>query len=61
MSRCSRSSLPAAVRSGCDRETNTDNPAAPFDMPLPLTRREKLILAIIAMLIVLGLIGMAVL
>jgi hypothetical protein len=30
-------------------------------MPLPLTRREKLILSIIAMLIVLGLIGMAVL
>jgi hypothetical protein len=30
-------------------------------MPLPLTRREKTILAIIALLIVLGLTGMAVL
>ena len=30
-------------------------------MPLPLTRREKTILTIIALLIVLGLIGMAVL
>ncbi len=30
-------------------------------MPLPLTQREKTVLTIIAMLIVLGLIGMAVL
>jgi hypothetical protein len=30
-------------------------------MPLPLTEREKTILAIIALLVVLGLVGMAVL
>jgi len=30
-------------------------------MPFPLTRREKLILAVLALLIVLGLTGMAVL
>ena len=30
-------------------------------MPLPLTQRERMVLAIIALLIVLGLIGMAVL
>jgi hypothetical protein len=30
-------------------------------VPLPLTKREKFILAVIALLIVLGLVGMAVL
>lgn len=54
MSLCWRNSSLARVRWDSDLAIRPP-------MPLPLTKREKLILTIIAGLIVLGLIGMAVL